>query len=110
MDMLDWQAENYSPQVPTTCDGPTSSVPPHGSHHPSPLVQYVYGETRPDLSERKRLNPTFVEWLMGWPLFWTSTEPTGCGAEEMALYRRKLQSLLSSLCGAPQDARESGRH
>ena len=26
-------------------------------------------------SDGGQLNPTWVEWLMGWPLLWTSTEP-----------------------------------
>lgn len=52
-------------------------------------------------SHRRKLNPLFVEWLMGWPLFWTDAsialEPA---AMEWYLFRARL--LLESLC----DARE----
>jgi len=42
----------------------------------------------------KRLNPLFVEWLMGFPLAWT-----GCGVSGMQLshYRRHMRSLLYGL-------------
>lgn len=52
--------------------------------------------------QRQRLNPQFVDWLMGWPPGWTNTEPTACGAEETALWRCKLQSHLSVLLGEPE--------
>lgn len=79
LDMLDWQAESFSRQDPPTRDGPESSPTLPGS--------------------RQRLNPEFAGWLMGWPIGWTSTEPTVCGASEMVLFRRKQQLLLSILCG-----------
>ena len=56
--------------------------------------------------ERWRLNPTFAEWLMGWPHFWTllcDTETIDLGLSEMELsrYRQELQSrcvfVLSNL-------------
>src|SRR5262252_8867839 len=30
-------------------------------------------------SHVRKLNPLFVEWLMGWPLYWLTTEPTAFG-------------------------------
>jgi len=51
---------------------------------------------------QQRLNPNFVDWLMGWPPGWTSTEQTACGAEEMASWRSKLDWHLSSLLGEPE--------
>ena len=48
-----------------------------------------------------RLNPIFVEWLMGWRMQWTSPEPHACGAEETALFRSALRSQLSNLFGDP---------
>lgn len=101
MDMLDWQAEAFSPPDPPTPPGPESSPNGAGSPPPSPLTVSVSGGTRPDLSVRKRLNPMFTEWLMGWPAWWTSTEPTACGSAEMVLYRFKLRAHLWSLCGEP---------
>lgn len=37
-----------------------------------------------------RLNPRFVEWLMGWPLGWTDFGPVATG---WSLYRRLMRSL-----------------
>ena len=48
-----------------------------------------------------RLNPIFVEWLMGWRMQWTSPEPHACGAEETALWRSALRSQLSNFFGDP---------
>jgi hypothetical protein len=50
-------------------------------------------------SPRRRLNPNFAEWLMGWPPGWSTADPTACGASEMALFRSKLRSHLSALVG-----------
>lgn len=49
---------------------------------------------------RRRLNPAFVCWLMGWPWWWTRAEPTSFGAVAMASYRYKLRWQLWSLVGA----------
>lgn len=99
MDMLDWKAESFSPPGLPISGGPTSFSSSPGSHRPWPLVASASGGTRPDLSTRKRLNPVFVEWLMGWPLFWTNTEPSASSAEATALWRSALQQRLSRLCG-----------
>lgn len=48
---------------------------------------------------RRRLNPAFVCWLMGWPLWWTRAEPTSFGAQETALWRLRLDARLCSLLG-----------
>jgi hypothetical protein len=85
------------------------SLPAFIAHSPySPLAQATQPgqESSPDSpgslqpSQTKRLNPYFVEWLMGWPAGWTSpiVRPA-CAAEEMVLYhfRRQLQSQLSLL-------------
>lgn len=85
----------YSPQARTIPDGPISSLPnpgalPHSLAQPS--------EKLPRLL-RRRLNPFFVEFLMGWPPGWTLPEPTACGHVETALWRHRLRRQLSSLCG-----------
>lgn len=41
---------------------------------------------------RRRLNPRFVEWLMGWPLGWTAF---ACSETEWSLW---CQAMRSSLC------------
>jgi hypothetical protein len=48
-------------------------------------------------SHRRRLNPLFVEWLMGWPISWTSAS-TALEPAAMELWRYRAQSLLESLC------------
>ncbi|GKS87000.1 hypothetical protein AVMA1855_22630 [Acidovorax sp. SUPP1855] len=49
----------------------------------------------------RRLNPAFVCWLMGWPIWWTNPALTSCARSEMASYRCRLQQHLSNLCGVP---------
>lgn len=46
---------------------------------------------------RPRLNPAFVCTLMGMPWYWTHPEPINSGAQEMALWRLRLDSHLSRL-------------
>ncbi|EPT3124242.1 DNA cytosine methyltransferase [Pseudomonas aeruginosa] len=48
-----------------------------------------------------QLNPTWVEWLMGWPLEWTALKPLG-----MARFQEWLQqhSLISHLNGSEEAA------
>lgn len=66
----------------------------------SPLVVSVSGgTTRPDLLSRKRLNPAFVNWMMGWPWFWTHPDVTNSVQGEMVLWHCRLRSQLSDLCG-----------
>lgn len=73
----------YSPQAQPTRDGPQSS----------PITP----------ASRRRLNPVFVEWLMGWRLNWTAIEPHACGSAATALWRRRLAAHLSCLLdGAEQ--------
>lgn len=48
----------------------------------------------------QRLNPYFVEWLMGWPAGWTlAIVRPASSAAETELYRSALQQHLSSLLG-----------
>ncbi len=42
----------------------------------------------------RKLNPVFVEWLMGYPIGWTAFEPV-----EMGSYLSQQRGLLSILCG-----------
>lgn len=44
--------------------------------------------------ERRRLNPLFVEWLMGWPLGWTDFAPVGT---EWTRWSRLMRSELLRL-------------
>jgi len=47
-----------------------------------------------DPTSRRRLNPLFVEWLMGWPLGWTDFAPVGM---EWSRWQRRMRSALSRL-------------
>lgn len=67
-------------------------------HHFLPPDQKQTGDESQKCSIR-RLNPAFVCWLMGWPWSWTRPEPISFAVPEMALWRCKALSLLSSLCG-----------
>jgi hypothetical protein len=62
----------------------------------------------PQPSQTKRLNPYFVEWLMGWPAGWTSpiVRPD-CAPEAMALFRARQQAHLSSLFAVPASSKEA---
>lgn len=48
-------------------------------------------------SMRRRLNPAFDAWLMGWPPFWSATGSTDCGASAMESYLCAQRSLLRRL-------------
>ena len=88
----------YSPLVHPTINGPTSSPARHG------IAQHSASKKNatPRLLSR-RLNPYFVEWLMGWPLGWTlAIVRHGYGAEETALWRCKLRARLSSYFGGQE--------
>lgn len=56
-----------------------------------PLNEVV---TQQDPQDGGQLNPTWVEWLQGWPSEWTACEPLA-----MAGYHRWRQSLLDALRG-----------
>lgn len=79
----------YSPQAQAIPDGDPSSPPNPGALPPS----------------AKRLNPYFVEWLMGWSANWTlATVRPDSGRAETELYRARLHTHLCSLLeGHPHD-------
>lgn len=77
-------------------------LPNYVEHHFSPPVQQAQAGPKSsdsDPTSPRRLNPAFVEWLMGWPTGWTIAEPSASGAAETALWRRKLLRHLSSFIG-----------
>lgn len=63
----------------------------------------MHGET--SSSDRRSLNPLFVEWLMGWPPAWTLVAWTdfACSATELSLFKQRMRSALLSL-GLPREA------
>jgi hypothetical protein len=49
---------------------------------------------------RRKLNPIFVTWLMGWPLWWLLSVPEPLGRLGMASYLSKQRTHLSRLLAA----------
>ena len=49
----------------------------------------------------RRLNPLFVEHLMGWPLQWTKAEPSASSAAGTVLFRSALQQQLCNFFDEP---------
>lgn len=86
---------HFSPQGPEIPPGSTSSTPVESldgaTLSPTKKADSVLG--------RRRLNPAFVCWLMGWPWWWTRAEPTSFGAAEMVLWRSRVQLHLCFLLG-----------
>lgn len=58
---------------------------------------------------RRRLNPAFGCWLMGWPVFWTNPGITNSVRSEMVSYQLRQQSQLSCLFGEPLDLNRSSK-
>ena len=48
----------------------------------------------------RRLNPNFVDWLMGWVPGWTACAPLGT---EWSRYRRRLRSTFSRIVRGLED-------
>ena len=69
----------FSPQDPTAESGRESSSDGPGS--------------------RRRLNPVFVSWLMGWPWHWTAPEPIACGRAVTEWWRSLAQWHLNTCFG-----------
>jgi hypothetical protein len=84
MDILHYQAEQgfpFSLPAPPIPAGATSSPP------------------------SRRLNPRFVEWLMGWPIGWTDCESAETGLSRWLLHSR---GVLSTLVSPPPSAVDQG--
>lgn len=50
-----------------------------------------------DLISNQLLNPNFTDWLMGWPVRWTSASAASDAAVTES-WRRRQRSLISTLC------------
>ncbi len=85
----------------------------HGSPQSSPQVQVISvhgGEsspTDPSTASRRRLNPAFVCWLMGWPWWWTNPGEINSARQATESYLSRLRTLLSSLLGEQDSSRRS---
>lgn len=97
--------------VPLAALSAKDGGPPEANHR-------IYRETKvgerihvtPDLAlqvavlagERRRLNPAFVEWLMGFPPNWTvpASAGPGCIPSEMQWFHYRARLRLLTLCGS----------
>lgn len=74
------------------------------SFPPVPAISSCGSECSP---KHRRLNPLFVEWLMGWPIGWTSVQTdSGSQATGLSLWRSRMRFALSRLV-APNGRRSS---
>lgn len=78
-----------------------SENPDQSPDHSPPLSRQVLRTPTPGApsspagpTSRRRLNPLFVEWLMGWPTGWTACEPLGTEWSRWWLLSRSWLSLL----------------
>jgi hypothetical protein len=81
-----WDSPTYSaessPQVPAKRDGATCFCSTPGCALPS---------------HKRKLNPLFVTWLMGWPIWWLTSVPMPFARPAMESYRFRLRWHLSYL-------------
>ncbi len=75
------------------------------AHSPQVRVISIHGAelspTDPETISRRRLNPAFVCWLMGWPWWWTNPAPISFARSAMASYLSRLRMLLGLLPAEP---------
>lgn len=90
-------ASLFSPQVPPTGSGslfsmsdPTSSPPSSAERTPTLIESVMLGVYQRGVS--RRLNPNFVDWLMGWEPGWTDSERA---ATESSRSRQRLRSAIA---------------
>lgn len=86
---LNEQAERFqsSLQDPTAPNGKTCWCGTHGCDLPF---------------HKRRLNPLFAAWLMGWPIFWTLPEPMPCAWQAMVLWLSRARLLFESFGGGDE--------
>lgn len=61
-------------------------------HTPSLQAQVTQMRGREFSKTRRRLNPLFVEWLMGWPIGWSGSGSVA--TESFRLWRQRHSTLL----------------
>lgn len=80
--------------------GPTLSA--FIEHSPQvPAMKYGKHIAASSPTSRRRLNPAFACWLMGWPWWWTNPALTSSAQSAMASWRSQQRARMSSLLDAP---------
>jgi hypothetical protein len=74
--------------------GQTVAVMTYRSSPPDPTTP----AGPPSSPERRSLNPRFVEWLMGWPIGWTSF---ACAETGLSPWLQRSRGALSTLLSRP---------
>ncbi len=69
----------------------------HTFSHPGQNQNSGRTSSPPCPTSRQRLNPAFVCWLMGWPVWWTNPEPMPFAARATASWRFRLRRHLDIL-------------
>jgi hypothetical protein len=78
---------------------PTPTLTGQALSHPDPPTSIDGPPCSPSTrSSRRRLNPMFVAWLMGWPPGWTNF---ACSATGLCLFRALMRSELSRIALPP---------
>ena len=67
-----------------------------GSSHPAPPTLDGQELSPTARTLRRRLNPAFACWLMGWPIWWTNPGLTSCAKSAMESWRHRLALHLQS--------------
>lgn len=59
--------------------------------------------SKPGAKPTRRLNPRFVEWLMGWPIGWTDCDSAATGSYRSwrQLHSSYFEAVLRPICEAP---------
>lgn len=85
--ILNWPQRSQNWQTPAACDGEGGTL----EIREEAAGKYKLGD---QVGSRKRLNPIFTEWMMGWPRGWTDFEPVGMA---LSLWWPRMRSRLFSL-------------
>lgn len=87
--------ENESGLWPTPCAQGNQTGGPvglgGGSAARAKLLEICENEQEAKAMGCGKLNPEFAEWLLGWPINWTSIEPQDCGESAMGRFQQWWQ-------------------
>jgi hypothetical protein len=100
----DWRSESGTPEFVANrlSQARGQSLPFTATHlgfsHPAPPTLDGRELSPTARTLRRRLNPAFACWLMGWPIWWTNPGLTSCAKSAMESWRHALALHLRSYC------------